>query len=630
MEVRKYILGFYLVAACSVIAAGQLPNAKDLKPPQSKVSISDTIDKPPTYTTPIDFYHLRTVPTDSLDFQTHQYDPTRRQLIHYGNLGNLGSAHRRHLFQPDKTKGLDYGQHQYDLYKERFAEYKFYDTNTPITELSYSQGFLQLDGILKARFANNFANGIKTSVDYQRINQKGNFQRQRAKHTNLGVGVWYDSPGGFYDGLYHYSSNSIVQEDNGGVINYDTLAVLDDVAVPVNLAGALTTHRERIVSVQNHFHLNSRNDSIYRKFQIDLIHTGQYKNGLIKFYDDNILQSTEYYDQFLVDDRGLRQYIDFRTFDNRADLQFQLHSENQPAISSQLLRVGLQYRNTYFTQEPREESLNEVFFNASTRLTFTKYLDLRANGYIQLTGQEGDFSIQGDLRYRIPKLGRITARAAIYQRSPNILEQTLYVTQNLIWQNDFNKPLYSHLGLEASFDDIRLIVQGGLQVISNHVYFDEDRMPIQESTAQDIWQILVRKEIDMGKIGLHAAAILQEAPEFLALPAWIVEAQFYYADRWFKNNMQVRTGVDLRITQAYDAANYFPLTGQFHLDKTYKIDQYPALDLFFDMQIKETFRLYFKVENLSAWFVDDVYAHVALYPQFKGYFRFGFWMKLFN
>jgi len=631
MDVRRYSLGFYLVVICSVIALGQKSESPNARPPRHKAASADTVVKPAEYTTPVDFYHLRTSPIDSLDFQTHQYDPTRRQTIYYGNLGNLGSAHRRHLFQPVKSKGLDYGQHQYDLYKRRFGEFKFYDTPTPITELSYSQGLLQLDGILKANFASNFTKGIKATVDYQRINQKGNYLRQRAKHTTLGVGVWYDSPGGFYDGLYHYSSNSIVQEDNGGVINYDTLnKVPDPIAVPVNLAGALTTHRERILSVQNHFHLRTETDSINRKFQIDLIHTGQYKNGMIKFYDEEISGSTNYYGDFLVDDRGVRYYIHFRSFDNRADLQFQLRGEKVGTISPHLLRVGLQYRTTKFTQEPIQSTLNEVFFNSSVRLTFTKRLDLRASGYVELTGQEGDFNLQGELRYRIPKLGRLSAKAGVYQRSANILEQRLYVTQNLIWQNDFNKPLYSHLGIDASFDDIRLIFQAGLQVISNHVYYDEDRMPVQVAAAQDIWQILIRKEINAGKIGLVASVALQSAPEILALPGWIGEAQFYYSDRWFNKNMQVRTGIDLRITQAYNGVSYFPVTGQFYLDKTLKIDQYPSFDLFFDMQIRETFRLYFKVENFSSWFIDDVYAHVALHPQFEGYFRFGFWMKLFN
>ena len=93
--------------------------------------------------------------------------------------------------------------------------------------------------------------------------------------------------------------------------------------------------------------------------------------------------------------------------------------------------------------------------------------------------------------------------------------------------------------------------------------------------------------------------------------------------------MQVRTGVDLRVTDTYDGVSYFPLTGQFH-QSNLRIEQYPAMDVFFDMQVKQAFRAFFKLENFSAWFIDDVYAHAAYYPQFNTYFRFGLWMKLFD
>ena len=116
----------------------------------------------------------------------------------------------------------------------------------------------------------------------------------------------------------------------------------------------------------------------------------------------------------------------------------------------------------------------------------------------------------------------------------------------------------------------------------------------------------------------------------MGLPTWIGEIQAYYTDYWFKDNLQVRTGIDLRITNAYDGVSYFPVTGQFHLNDAFQIDQYPAIDLFFDFQVRKSFRAFFKIENASAWFVNDVYANIAGYPQFDSYFRFGLWMRLFN
>ena len=594
---------------------------------------TDTLDaRPQLYTTPVDFYHVRIELLDSLNLLSHQYDPARREVLYFATLGNLGSAHRELLFLPVKSKGLDFGHHQYDLYKRRFAEFKFYDSETPITEFDYSQGLQQLDGILQARFGKNFAKGIKLSVDYQRINQYGNFQEQRTKNTILGVGVWYDAPSGIYDGLYHYSSNSIVQQDNGGVINYDTVSALPDpVAVPVNLYGALTTHRERVFSVQNHIHLNRINDSIPRRFLIDVIHTGQYRNGLIKFYDEDVSESLDYYGDFLVDARGARQYMSFHSFDNRADIQFRVQPPEAPEndISQHLLRLGIQYRYTKLEQEPITRKMHEVFLNASTRITFTKHMDVRGAGYLQLTGQAGDFSLDGALRYRFEKFGRIDAQVSLYQRSPNVMESALYVTQTPIWTTDFKKPVYTRMGLLANFEKIRMYAYGGLQVIGNHVYYGEDRMPVQMTEAQDVWQLVVAKEVSLGALGLQATAAFQEAPDVLRVPKWIGQVQIYYTDFWFKGNMQVRTGVDLRITDTFDGASYFPLTGQFHLSPV-QIEQYPALDVFFDMQVKQAFRAFFKLENVSSWFVDDIYANVVYYPQFDQYFRFGIWMKLFN
>jgi hypothetical protein len=179
------------------------------------------------------------------------------------------------------------------------------------------------------------------------------------------------------------------------------------------------------------------------------------------------------------------------------------------------------------------------------------------------------------------------------------------------------------------FDKIRAYVYGGLQVIGNHIYYDIDRLPVQLSEAQDVWQVIASKEISLGKIGLQATAAFQEAPDVLGLPTWIGEAQFYYTDVWFKGNMEVRTGVDLRVTDAYDGVGYFPATGQFHLEGQ-QIDQYPALDVFFDFQVRKSFRAFFKMENVTAFWNEDVYAHVVYYPQFRTYFRFGLWMRLFN
>lgn len=596
--------------------------------------VLDTTYAPQTYVIATDFYHSRPVVVDSLNHLTHQYDDIRRQQVNHAHLGNLGSPQRSRLYAPVLSKGLDIGEHQFDLYRRDITNFRFFDSETPITEFSYAQGFRQTDAAFDALFGKNFANGVKASIEYSRINQYGQFTYQRVKNTTLGFGIWYEAPGGKYDGLFHYASNSFVQQDNGGIISYvqlDTVPQRD--IVFVKLDAALTTHRERAYTVQNHFHLVQGNDSIPNSVLVDLIHTGQFKNGFVKFSDDDIANDGDYYGEYLTDARGIRQFIDYHTFDNRVDLQFRYGNSEVSDISRHVLRAGIQYRSTKLGQEPDIDRINEIFLNASGRFSIARPLDIIGSGYLELIGQSGDFMLDARLRYTLPLNtagNRLSAGLLLYGRSPNVLERRLYVSQHEVWQNDFRKPGHTELYLTAELPILKLYAKASFLGITNMIYYDTARLAQQlEGTNAGI-QLTLTKEIAIGNFGVIGTVGWQEVPAELRLPKVIAKAQMYFTDKWFRNNLKVRFGGDLRITDEHDGVNYFPLTGQFHMDNSRAITAYPALDMFLDFEIRETFRVFVKFENFTAWFNDDPYLHVVDYPQFERYFRLGFWMKLFN
>ena len=606
-------------------------------PPEGKLALGQSVidrarhtDSIVRYVTPGDFYTTHTIEKDSLRYHTHQYDPVRRKRLEYVHLGNLGSAHRRQFFGLQATKGLDIGQHQYLLYQRRFEDFKFYDAEHALTEFKYSQGLDQLDGVLNARFGRNFANGVKTSLDYLRINQKGTFMHQRAKHTTLGFGIWYDSPDGKYDGLYHYGSNSIVQEDNGGISNYielDTQQLAS--VVPVWLNDALSVHRQRSFSVQNHFHLNPPADSVQHKGAIDIIHTGFYQSAFVRFTDENISSDVEYYGDFVLDDRGVRHFIDTRSIDNRLDLQFRFNASTQ-STNQHLLKAGIQHRFTRLRQEPNEKRINETFLNATGRLWMTPNLSLSGNGYLALTGQLGDFKLTGRLEYASKSSNIFSAELTLYNRSPNVIEQRLFVAQLPVWETDLTDYTHSQLRLVGVLPALKLQFGGMLHLLNNAIYYDTGRKPAQLTGTNQVSQLYLQKAISIGKLGIDVTFALQQSPNELALPGWIAEGQLFYQDRWFKRRLLVRTGLDLRVTDSFRGVNYFPLTGQFHLDDSRQVEQYPAVDVFFDMQVKQAFRAFFKIENITSFLLNDPFIQVVDYPQFESYFRVGLWMKLFD
>jgi hypothetical protein len=427
-----------------------------------------------TYVTPGDFYGTEQILVDSLDATFHQYDPARNGAYPLATLGNLGSPARYLFFDIARPKGIHTGHFAFDLHKSDFRAFRFYDTNVALTRLSYSQGISQEDGIFNAQFGKNFDRGLNFSINYQRINQQGVYVGQRAKNTAFGVGILYHSPSGRLDGIYHYQSNSIVQENNGGVdtaslnIRPRVLRTNIDVMLGEARTFPLTTHRGRDLTVQHHLHLiNPQKDSVGRKAAVDVIHTLQIGSALVK-YADNSINSVEsaYYDQFITDDRGMRNFVAVNTFGTALDLQFR-YQATSPDVPEQLLRVGLELRSNRVDQEPLDFNRQEIFMNASGQLGISPRISLDGNGYLGLFDANGMYRLSANARVELFKDATTWVNLERYQRNPTLAESRLYVNQTELWQNDFKNVSLSSLQFYYVHPSLKLSFYGGTHVLAN-------------------------------------------------------------------------------------------------------------------------------------------------------------------
>jgi hypothetical protein len=163
------------------------------------------------------------------------------------------------------------------------------------------------------------------------------------------------------------------------------------------------------------------------------------------------------------------------------------------------------------------------------------------------------------------------------------------------------------------------------------IYYDAERKPKQLDESVELLQMSVSKEFRLGPIGILGHLMLQEYDVAeVGLPHLVFNGQLFYSGRWFKKNLLVRTGLDLMVTDTYTGTSYFPVTGQFYFQNDFEIPQYPAVDVFFSMQVRDVFMAFGKIENITAFIKDEHYVEIAGYPQFEGYFRLGLWMKLFD
>ncbi|HLF62428.1 MAG TPA: putative porin [Saprospiraceae bacterium] len=625
-----------VVMMCWLLASGV---AIGQQPPSSSGRAQKVLPKLDTtsslsYITPAEYYGSGQEAIDTLDYDYHRYNPAGRAQYPHATLGNLGSPARSLYFSMPMSKGLTMGHQAFDLYKSNFDSFRFYETNIALSRLEYSQGLSQNDAIIRVQFGRNFDKGVNLSVNYQRINQKGQYQLQRAKNTAFGIGVLYRSPKGKLDGIYHYLSNSIVYEENGGTdsLEFWLDSITLQVNIPVRLQGATATHRARDLTVQHHIHIfASPEDSIRRKADLDVIHTLKIGSGFIKFSDADLTENeSRYYGTFVTDDRGIRNFIATETFENSLDFQFR-YLNKESGVPAHLLRAGLQLRNIKLNHEPENSHVDELFFNASGQLGISKRISLDGDGYMGLLDASGEYKLDANARLYLFKDASTWAQLSLYQRNPTLTESRLFIDQIPVWETDFKNVSVSSLQFHYMQPSVRLRLHGAAHLVSNLIYFNAERIPQQLEQSVEVLQMSASKEIQFGPFGILGHLMLQEydANE-IALPHLIFNGQLYYTGRLFSKNLLIRTGLDFMVTDTYGGVSYFPVTGQFYFSDDFTIPQYPALDVFFSMQVQDVFMAFAKMENVTAFVSDAHFVQIADYPQFEKYFRLGLWMKLFD
>lgn len=192
---------------------------------------------------------------DSLLHNFQQFDPIRLRKQDWANLGNLGSATRPLIYQPSFRKGFDVGLDQFDMYQISATKLRFHKVEQAYTQAYFSQGQTQADADFNIRFSRNFANGVNLSLDHRRTNNSGAYDHQAVKNIVFGIGLWYHAPNERYDGFFAYSTNTIQQQDNGGITEpIDTF--LPAFQVDINLLSAQTKHHHKEFSYTQYFKLN--------------------------------------------------------------------------------------------------------------------------------------------------------------------------------------------------------------------------------------------------------------------------------------------------------------------------------------------------------------------------------------
>jgi hypothetical protein len=225
-------------------------------------------------------------------------------------------------------------------------------------------------------------------------------------------------------------------------------------------------------------------------------------------------------------------------------------------------------------------------------------LRFNANAQLGVLGSAGDYQMEGRVMLKLGDWGEFSGRVLNQLYQPTLVQQQFYVTQQLLWQNDFRKTLETNIEASLSLAKWKLDISGGYHLLNQAIFFDTSGFARQTGSAQAVAQLTVRKHVRVGKIHLENQWTFQAVTgDILRLPTWFGKHSLYFSGKVFKV-LDTRIGLDVRYTSAYFSDTYFPLTGQFMLQNQEEIAFFPALDAYFNLRVTR-FRAFAKIENVG-------------------------------
>ncbi len=267
------------------------------------------------------------------------------------------------------------------------------------------------------------------------------------------------------------------------------------------------------------------------------------------------------------------------------------------------------------------KNLGENFWwNAGVKFYFQGY----RIGDTELTG-----NINSSFKITKKDTAGVFAEGGLYVVSPELF-QNKYFSNHTKWDNNFISEKTLRIRGGIRIPTRRLELSAELRSITDHIYWNNEALPAQNSGFIQIIELSLNKHFIWAKVHSLNKLVYQltSSPEVLPLPDFAAYSSNYYENRLFKV-LTFQIGFDLRYHTKYYTPTYMPATGQFHTQNIRKIGNYPFVDLFLNFQLKRA-RIFIKLDHANQGFTGKDYFHTTGYPANPRTLKFGISWNFYN
>lgn len=506
----------------------------------------------------------------------------------------------------------------------------YYKVPTPTSELMYRTGMEQ-GQVLDAFLTMNTSPQFNFSLAYKGLRSLGTYRNSLSSHGNFRTTFNYQSKNKRYDFRGHFTSQDLMNQENGGLTTLSLTQFLSKDAnyaqrgrLDVNLLDAESMLSGKRYFIEQRYRLLRIKQDELQKYQITLGQTYAYETKRFEFtqavnapYFGNAFSTK-------INDRAYHQQHNFSAF---VHFKYPLLLGNFK-IAANFHRFEYGFKNpvdSIFASLPSNLKDNKIAANVEWNASIQK-IHLKAVLNQQITGNNTTKSLLASIIYKKDSLNLVKGFFNVYAKSP-ALNYQLYRSnyENFNWRNYFSNEEFWNVGFEIESKNW-LNAQISIHKINNLLYFDENTAkPVQANETVNYLKATVNRGFTYRKFGLENTVMYQKATESVAfsVPEFTSRNTLYYATHLFKGNpLYIQTGVTVKYFSSFYAPKYNPLIGEFVQQNTLKVGDYPTLDVFLNGRIQRT-RIYFKIENVTSKMGKPNYFSAPNYPSRDFTIRFG-------
>jgi Putative porin len=567
------------------------------------------------------------------DFQ--QYIPMKSRRAEYAYLGLSGSPNHPIVWQPTIREGFDVGIHTFDVFMSNNDALKYYATSKPFSQAKWTVRSIGDDSNFDFDFGGQYANNYFASINWHKINQSSvpnySFGGASTRNANWTIGTGHI--GKRYSAFASFSNNNFEQTHHGGIKGFQKNFIFNN-NVPVYLGGTngKLNLRYRLQNIQYRqtYQLNAQSDSLGKRNYL-ITHQFDFQTISNKNYastQSNDSTGKAFYQSLYNDTRGVRVFFEIKKIQNQISIATQKPRAGQAPDG---IEIGLKHSFYAIHFEPKDSNVQNLFAFGKWDFALSKWLKVNTYAHFGLLASNfAEYCAKGDLQLNLQQLGQLEVNFLQQRYQPSWLQSRMYSFQKAVWENnDLKKTFSTTLSGTYRLPKYNFSVTGSYHLLNNYIYFGQNLLPTQASSAVNLLQLEILKDFHFHKIHLENYFALQKSSSStLNLPTFFGKNGLYLEGKIFrKGAMLARIGADVRYTSSYFADAYHPLINQFYTQNAVEIPIFPAIDVYISARVLK-FRAFVKMENITASAANNkVFYQVPNYPMYGRYLRLGFYRR---